>query len=134
MGGGVLVTFWWAGSFRKYFQGCSINTYWYKTDQRLLRGGNMILKSTGGTSLAVQWLRFCLPMQGNASSIPGWGAETLHASCPRKTKQNIKQKQYCNKFKKGFKRGLHQKNSLKKTQVLETSELGSNTTTATLII
>ena len=75
----------------------------------------MILKSTGGTSLAVQWLRFCLPMRGSASSIPGWGAETPHASCPRKTKQNIKQKQYCNKFKKGFKKGLHQKNYFKKS-------------------
>ena len=69
----------------------------------------MILKNTGGTSLAVQWLRFCLPMQGSASSIPGQGAEISHASCPRKTKQNIKRKQYCNKFKKGFKKGPHQK-------------------------
>ena len=72
-------------------------------------------------------------MQGSASLIPGRGAETPHASCPRKTKQNMKQKQYCSKLKKGFKKGPHKKKSLKKAQVLETSELGSNTTTATLI-
>ena len=75
----------------------------------------MMLKSTGGTSLAVQWLRFCLPMQGSASLIPGRGAETPRASCPRKTKQNMKQKQYCNKLKKGFKKGPHQKKIFKKS-------------------
>ena len=38
-------------------------------------------------------------------SIPGQGANTPHAS--QKKNQNIKQKQYCNKFNKYFKNGPH---------------------------
>ena len=38
-------------------------------------------------------------------SIPGQGAKTPHAS--QKKNQNIKQKQYCNKFNKYFKNGPH---------------------------
>ena len=45
---------------------------------------------------------------GGAGSIPGWGAKMPHASQPKN--QNTKQKQYCNKFNKGFKNGPHQKN------------------------
>ena len=37
-----------------------------------------------------------------ASLIPGQGAKILHASGPKN--QNIKQKQYCNKFNKDFKK------------------------------
>ena len=37
---------------------------------------------------------------GDAGLIPGWGAEMPHASQPKN--QNIKQKQYCNKFNKDF--------------------------------
>ena len=47
-------------------------------------------------------------------SIPGWGADTQHVSRQKKTKQNIKQKQYCNKLNKDFKNGPHQKKSLRK--------------------
>ena len=36
--------------------------------------------------------------------IPGWGAEIPCASCPKN--QNIKQKQYCNKFNKDFKKEM----------------------------
>ena len=39
------------------------------------------------------------------SSIPGQGAKILYASQPKN--QNIKQKQYCNKFNKDFKNGPH---------------------------
>ena len=39
---------------------------------------------------------------GGAGSIPGRGAKIPHASPPRN--QNRKQKQYCNKFNKGFKK------------------------------
>ena len=39
---------------------------------------------------------------GGASSIPGQGAEIPHASWSKN--QNIKQKQYCNKFNKNFKK------------------------------
>ena len=37
---------------------------------------------------------------GGAGLTTGWGAKRLHASQP--TNQNIKQKQYCNKFNKDF--------------------------------
>ena len=39
---------------------------------------------------------------GGAGSIPGWGAKIPHASRPKN--QNIKQKQYCKKFNKAFKK------------------------------
>ena len=42
---------------------------------------------------------------GAAGSIPGHGAKIPHASRPKK--QNIKRKQYCNKFNKDFKNGPH---------------------------
>ena len=42
-----------------------------------------------------------------AALIPGQGAKILRASWPKN--QNIKQKQYCNKFNKDFKNGPHQK-------------------------
>ena len=38
---------------------------------------------------------------GGAGSIPGWGAKISHALGPKN--QNIKQKQYCNKFNKDLK-------------------------------
>ena len=44
---------------------------------------------------------------GGAGSIPGQGAKIPHASWPKN--QNIKPKQYCNKFNKDFKNGPHQK-------------------------
>ena len=46
---------------------------------------------------------------GGAGLIPGQGAKIPHASRPKN--QNIKQKQYCNKFNKDFKNGPHQKKS-----------------------
>ena len=49
---------------------------------------------------------------GVAGSIPGLGAMIPGASRPKT--QNIKQKQYCNKFNKDFKTGPHQKRNLKK--------------------
>ena len=49
---------------------------------------------------------------GSAGSIPGWGAKIPHALRPKN--QNIKQKQYCNKFNKGFKNYPRQKKNLKK--------------------
>ena len=47
---------------------------------------------------------------GGAGSIPGGGAKITHAS--RQNNQNIKQKQYCNKFNKDFKNGPHKGTSL----------------------
>ena len=55
-----------------------------------------------GTSLTVQWLGLCLPTQGGASSIPGWGAKILYMPLSKKKPKNIKQKQYGNKFNKDF--------------------------------
>ena len=84
-------------------QGLRVKGWWIETKafaQELQR-----------TSLAVQWLRLHLPMQGDAGSIPGEGTKILHASRPKS--QNIKQKQYCNKFNKGFKNGPHKKRILK---------------------
>ena len=44
-------------------------------------------------------------------SIPGQGAKILHASQPKN--QNIKEKQYCNKFNEDFKNGPHPKKKKK---------------------
>ena len=33
------------------------------------------LKCLGGTSLVVQWLKICLPMQGTPGLIPGGGTK-----------------------------------------------------------
>ena len=46
-------------------------------------------------------------LTSNVSWIPGQGAKIPHALGPKN--QNIKQKQYCNKFNKNFKNGPHQK-------------------------
>ena len=60
----------------------------------------------------VQWLIKTLPSNsGPVGLTPGQGAKILCASWPKK--QNIKQKQYCNKSSKDFKM-FHFKNSLKK--------------------
>ena len=42
---------------------------------------------------------------GGLGLMPGWGAKIPDASWPKS--QNIKQKQYCNKFNKDFKNGPH---------------------------
>ena len=47
-----------------------------------------------GTSLAVQWLRLHLPMQGGAGLIPGRGAKIPRASQPKPNKQTKKPKTY----------------------------------------
>ena len=57
---------------------------------------------------------------GGAGLIPGWGAKRLHASQP--TNQNIKQKQYCNKFNKDFAEFFHQKNLKKKRKSRKSQE------------
>ena len=47
-----------------------------------------------------------------AGVIPGWGAEIPHASWPKN--QNIKQKQYCNKFNRDSKKWSTSKKIFKK--------------------
>ena len=65
-----------------------------------------------GTSLVVQWFRLCLPMNaGGAGSILDWEAKSPHAFQPKT--QNIKQKQYYNKFNKDSKNDPHQKKKKK---------------------
>ena len=44
---------------------------------------------------------------GGVGSIPGWRSKIPQDSRPKN--QNMKQKQYCNKFNKDFKTGSHQK-------------------------
>ena len=59
------------------------------------------------TSLAVQWLRLRLPMQGVQ-------VQSLVRELRSHEKiKHIKQKQYYNKFNKDFKSGPHQKKLLK---------------------
>ena len=58
-------------------------------------------------SLVVKTLPF---NAGGKGLILGQGAKIPHASRPEN--QNIKQKQYCNKFNKDFKNGPHQKTNL----------------------
>ena len=50
---------------------------------------------------------------GGEGLIPGWRGKIPHAN------QNIKQKQYCNKFNKYFKNGPHQKILKKKKKEKE---------------
>ena len=50
-----------------------------------------------------------------AGLIPVWGAKIPHALQPKY--QNIKQKQYCNKFNKDFKNGPHQKKKILKKKI-----------------
>ena len=69
-------------------------------------------KDTGGTSFpGGPVVRTAPSNAGGAGSISGWGAKIPRASQPKD--QSIKQKQYCNKFNKDFKNGLHQKKSKK---------------------
>ena len=64
-----------------------------------------------GTFLVVYWLRRHLPVQRVQvwSLVGQLGPHRLHSQ----KNQNIKQKQYCNKFNKDFKNGLHQFSSKK---------------------
>ena len=57
-----------------------------------------------------------LPNAGVVDMLPGGGAMIPHVLWSEK--QNIKQKQHCNKFSKDFNNGLHQKKSLKNKQLL----------------
>ena len=58
---------------------------------------------------------------GSVDSIPGRGAKIPHASWPKN--QNIKQKQYCNKFSKDFKNSPHEKKTLKKRKEKEMTHI-----------
>ena len=53
---------------------------------------------------------------GGMGSIPGQGAKSLGASWPKN--QNIKQKQYCNKFNKNLKNGPNFLKNLKKKRAV----------------
>ena len=56
-----------------------------------------------------------------AGSIPAWGTKIPHASRPKR--QNMEQKQYCNKFKTDFKKKLvHRKKKKKRLKKLKVSE------------
>ena len=64
-----------------------------------------VSKCVNWDSLVVQ----SLPSNAGAVDlIPGWGAKARYALGPKN--QNIKQKQYCNKFSTNLKNGPHQNN------------------------
>ena len=68
-------------------------------------------ESRVGTSLAVQWLRLHCPV--HEAQVQFLSRE--HVLWPKIIIViTIKQKQYCNKFKKDFKNGPHKKNNLKR--------------------
>ena len=69
-------------------------------------------QKAAGTSLAVQWLGLCLPMQvvGVQSLVREVGSHMPHGQ----KNQGIQQEQYCDKFIGDFKNVPHQKNLKKK--------------------
>ena len=82
-----------------------------------------------GTSLVVQWLGLCLPLQG--VWVPSLvGKLRCHMPHGQKAKQNsrklfvsIKQKQYCNKFNKDVKNGSHHtKRTYSRLYLLESTQ------------
>ena len=62
-----------------------------------------------------------LSSAGGLSSIPGWGTKIPHTSWPKK--QNIKQRQYCNKLKNDLKK-KKEKKSKEKTKKKASSSTG----------
>ena len=76
---------------------------WIKKDSRGFPGGPVVKPSPSNA--------------GDACLNPGQGAKFTHALRPKT--RDIKQKQYCNKFNKGFTNGPLQNKSFKK-------ETGSN--------
>ena len=86
-----------------------------------------MLREVGGASEAGGGQNF----PGGPSNAEGVGLipdSRSHMSCGQKT-QNIKQKRYCNQFKKDFKNGPHKKKNLpknifKKEQETEGSHFG----------
>ena len=69
------------------------------------KGGYPPVNHQSGTSLVLQWLRLCLPVQGvQVQSL----VREQRSHVPRSQKIETlkeKQKQYCNKFNKDFKNG-----------------------------
>ena len=96
-------------SFDKHIQLYNHN----HSHRNMCKSDFLILKKIiEGTSLAVQWLRLHLPLQGVwVQSLVG---ELRFPRTSQPKNQNIRQKQYCNKFNKDFKNGPIQSNILKK--------------------
>ena len=70
-------------------------------------------QSVGGISLAVRGLGLCTFTAEAVGSIPGRGTKIPTCLLAQKNQHpNIKQKQYCNKFNKDFKKMLKKKMSL----------------------
>ena len=59
-----------------------------------------------------------------ANSIPGQGVKIPHALWPKS--QNMKEKQYCNKFNKDFFNGPNQKKKKKEKNIGVNQELNPN--------
>ena len=50
---------------------------------------NLVSRSNGGTSLAVQWLRLHASTAGGVGSIPGWETKIPHAARCRQKKKKV---------------------------------------------
>ena len=61
------------------------------------------MKEIGGDFPGCPVIKTAPSNAGDVGSISGLGAKIPHASWPKN--QNIKQKQYCNRFNKDFKNG-----------------------------
>ena len=79
-----------------YFVDCKCLKISTITKEKIFRLGNL----PGGPAIKT------LPSSaGSEASIPGWTAKIPHAMWPKH--QNIKEKQYCNKFNKDLKKKKH---------------------------
>ena len=71
----------------------------------------------------MQWLRLCLPMQG--ACVQSLVGETKIPHAPWPKNQNIKQKQYCNKFSQDLKKWSTSNKILQEKKETEKSVLQS---------
>ena len=85
-----------------------MRTRWNSAEEEFFFKVELLLKNYFGDFPGCPVVKTLPSNAGGAGSIPGQEAEIPHASWPKN--QNIKQKQYCNKFNKDFKNGQHQKN------------------------
>ena len=102
-----------ANKVNKYMKGkwlnkllCSSSKEWSRVDQV-------------GTSLMVQQLKLHFPIHEGVGSIPGQRAKIPHTLWTKIKTQNIKYKQYCNKFHKDFKNGSPSKKKKKTKYIME---------------
>ena len=80
----------------------------------------ILIKYLDYMMLGLHWKPLVMTSPANAGgdgSTPSLGTKSLQTLKPKH--QNIKQKQYCNKFKKTQKKNLYQKIFLKKNKIIK---------------